>query len=122
MFAIIPAVLPQVKAGKLKALAVTGLKRSALAPEVPSVAELGYPQLESLAWIGLLAPAGLPQEIVSRLSTQSVRAMRAADTVDLLGKQGFDVVANTPAEFSTWIRAEQAKWSKVIRVSGATPD
>jgi tripartite-type tricarboxylate transporter receptor subunit TctC len=122
MFAIIPAVLPQVRAGKLKALAVTGLKRSALAPEVPGVAELGYPQLESLAWIGLLAPAGLPQEILNRVSSQTVRAMRAADTVDLLGKQGFDVVAGSPAEFSAWIRAEQAKWSKVIRASGATAD
>ncbi len=122
MFAIVPAVLPQVRAGKMKALAVTGLKRSPMAPEVPSVAELGYPQLESLAWIGLLAPAGLPQEILSRISTQTVRAMRAADTVDLLGKQGFDVVANSPNEFSAWIRAEQAKWSKVIRVSGAVAD
>mgnify|MGYP001609815184 CR=1 FL=1 len=122
MFAIIPAVLPQVKAGKLRPLAVTGLKRSAMAPEVPSVAELGYPQLESLAWIGLLAPAGLPQEILNRINAQTVRAMRAADTVDMLGKQGFDVAAGSPAEFSAWIRAEQAKWSKVIRVSGATAD
>ena len=70
MFAIIPAVLPQVRAGKLKALAVTGLKRSALAPNVPSVAELGYPQLESLAWIGLLAPAGTPAEVVNRLHAE----------------------------------------------------
>jgi tripartite-type tricarboxylate transporter receptor subunit TctC len=122
MFAIIPAVLPQVRAGKLKALAVTGLKRSALASDVPGVAELGYPQLESLAWIGLLAPAGLPQEILNRISSQTIRAMRAADTVELLGKQGFDVVAGSPAEFSAWIRAEQAKWSKVIRASGATAD
>jgi tripartite-type tricarboxylate transporter receptor subunit TctC len=122
MFAIIPAVLPQVRAGRLKALAVTGLKRSSLASEVPSVAELGYPQLESLAWIGLLAPAGLPQEILNRINTQTVSAMRAPDTLDLLGKQGFDVVASTPAEFSSWIRAEQAKWSKVIRASGATAD
>ncbi len=122
MFAIIPAVLPQVRAGKLKALAVTGLKRSNLAPEVPSVAELGYPQLESLAWIGLLAPAGLPQEILNRINTQSVSAMRAVDTLDVLGKQGFDVVAGTPPEFSAWIRAEQAKWSRVIRESGATAD
>ena len=122
MFAVIPAVLPQVRAGKMKALAVTGQKRSALAPEVPSVAELGYPQLESLAWIGLLAPAGLPQEILNRLNGQAIRAMRAPDTVELLGKQGFDVVANTPVEFAAWIRAEQAKWSKVIRASGATAD
>ena len=122
MFAIIPAVLPQVKAGKLKALAVTGLKRSALAPDVPSVAELGYPQLESLAWIGLLAPAGTPAEVVNRLYSEGAKAMRTPDTRDALGKQGFDVVANSPAEFSAWIRAEQAKWSRVIRASGAVAD
>ena len=122
MFAIIPAVLPQVKAGKLKALAVTGLKRSASAPDVPSVAELGYPQLESLAWIGLLAPAGTPGEVVGRLSAEAAKAMRSADTRDMLGKQGFDVVGNSPAEFSSWIRAEQAKWSKVIKASGAVAD
>ncbi len=122
MFAIIPAVLPQVKAGKLKALAVTGLKRSAMAPDVPSVAELGYPQLESLAWIGLLAPAATPPEVVSRLHAEAAKGMRAPDTRELLGKQGFDVVGNSPGEFSVWIRAEQAKWSKVIRASGAIAD
>ena len=122
MFAIIPAVLPQVKAGKLRALAVTGLIRSALAPEVPSVAELGYPQLESLAWIGLLAPAGLPQELLQRINTQTVRAMRMPETLESLGRQGFDVVAGSASEFSAWIRAEQAKWSKVIKASGATAD
>ncbi len=122
MFAIIPAVLPQVRAGRIKALAVTALKRSTLAPEVPSVAELGYPQLESLAWIGLLAPAGTPTEIVARLSAETVKGMQTLETRDLLGKQGFDVVANSPEEFARWIRAESGKWSKVIRTSGATPD
>jgi tripartite-type tricarboxylate transporter receptor subunit TctC len=122
MFAIIPAVLPQVKAGKLKALAVTGLKRSSMAPEIPSVAELGYPQLESLAWIGLLAPAGTPVDVVGRLHAESAKALRSPEARDSLGKQGFDVVAGTPAEFSGWIKSEQAKWSKVIRSSGATAD
>jgi len=120
MFAIVPAVLPHVRAGKMKALAVTGLKRSALAPDVPSVAELGYPQLESLAWIGLLAPAGTPADLVTRLNAETVKAMRAPQTRELLGRQGFDVIAGSPAEFSAWIRAEQAKWSKVIQASGAT--
>jgi len=122
MFAIIPAVLPHVRAGKLKALAVTGLRRNPMATDVPSVAELGYPQLESLAWIGLLAPAGTPPAVVSRLGAETVRAMRAPDIQDSLGKQGFDVVASTPAEFTSWIRSESAKWSKVIRASGATAD
>jgi tripartite-type tricarboxylate transporter receptor subunit TctC len=122
MFAIIPAVLPHVKAGKLKGLAVTGLKRAALAPDVPSVAELGYPQLESLAWIGLLAPAGTPQPVLQRLGAETVRAMKAPDTSEALGRQGFDVVASSAAEFAAWIRSEQVKWSKVIQASGATAE
>jgi tripartite-type tricarboxylate transporter receptor subunit TctC len=122
MFAIIPAVLPQVRAGRIKALAVTALKRSSLAPEVPSVAELGYPQLESLAWIGLLAPAGTPRDIVLRLNSEVVRGMQTPETRDFLAKQGFDVVANSPEEFARWIRIESDKWAKVIRASGAIPD
>jgi tripartite-type tricarboxylate transporter receptor subunit TctC len=122
MFAIIPAVLPQVRAGRMKALAVTGLKRSQLAPDVPSVGELGYPQLESLAWIGLLAPTGTPSAVIGRLSQETLKSMRTGEVRDSLGKQGFDVVASSPDEFTSWIRAEQAKWSKVIKVSGATAD
>jgi tripartite-type tricarboxylate transporter receptor subunit TctC len=122
MIAIIPAVLPQVRAGKLRGLAVTGLKRSEMAAEVPNVAELGYPQLESLAWIGLLATAGSPAEALQRLSAETVRAMRATETRETLGKQGFDVVGGSQADFSSWIKAESAKWSKVIKASGATPD
>jgi tripartite-type tricarboxylate transporter receptor subunit TctC len=122
MFAIIPAVLPHVKSGRMKALAVTALKRNAMVPDVPSVAELGYPQLESLAWIGLLAPAGVSNDIISALSGETVRGMQAAEARELLGKQGFDVVASSPQEFARWIRAESEKWSKVIRASGATAD
>jgi tripartite-type tricarboxylate transporter receptor subunit TctC len=122
MFAIIPGVLPHVKAGRMKALAVTALVRSPLAPDVPSVAELGLPQLESLAWIGLLAPAGTPPEILMRLSDETMRSMRAAEVRELLGRQGFDVVGSTPAAFERWIRAESGKWAAVIKASGATPD
>jgi tripartite-type tricarboxylate transporter receptor subunit TctC len=122
MFAIIPAVLPHVKAGKMKALAVTARNRNPMAPEVPSVAELGVPQLESLAWIGLLAPAATPAQIRERLSAEAGRAMRAAEVRELLGRQGFDVVASSAEEFSRWIRAESEKWAKVIRSSGATAD
>jgi tripartite-type tricarboxylate transporter receptor subunit TctC len=122
MFAIVPGVLPHVKTGKMKALAVTALKRSALAPDVPSVAELGFPQLESLAWIGLLTPAQTPPSVVGRLSVETIRAMRAPDVRDLLGKQGFDVVADMPDEFRRWIGAESAKWARVIRASGATAE
>ena len=122
MFAIVPGVLQHVKAGKMTALAVTALKRSALAPDVPSVAELGLPQLESLAWIGLGAPAGTPREIVERLAGEARKHLGAAEARELLGRQGFDVVAGTPEEFQRWIRAESEKWSRVIRSSGATAE
>jgi tripartite-type tricarboxylate transporter receptor subunit TctC len=122
MFAIIPAVLPHVKAGKMKALAVTARSRNQMAPDVPSVAELGFPQLESLAWIGLLAPAGTPAEIVLRLSAETVKGLQNPETREALGRQGFDVVASSPEDFSRWIRAESEKWAKVIRASGATAD
>jgi len=122
MFAIVPGVLPHVKAGKMTALAVTALERSGLAPEVPSVAELGLPQLESLAWIGLAAPAGLAADVVDRITSETARGMRRPEVRELLGRQGFDVVAGSPAEFSKWIQAESAKWTRVIRASGATAD
>ena len=122
MFAIVPGVLPHVKAGKMDGLAVTALKRSALAPDVPSVAELGVPQLESLAWIGLGAPAGLPRDVADRITSETVRGMQRPEVRELLGKQGFDVVAGSPQEFSRWIQAESAKWTRVIRASGATAD
>ena len=122
MFATIPAVLPQVRAGKLRALAVTAQRRSDAAPEVPSVAELGYRQLESLAWIGLLVPSGTPAAVVSRLSEATVGGMRSTEVQEALRRQGFDVVAGSPEEFSRWIRAESEKWARVIRESGATAD
>ena len=122
MFAIIPAVLAHVRAGKMKGVGVTGMKRSAAASDIPSVAELGFPQLESLAWNGLLAPAGTPPAVVSRLSAETVGAMRHPQTREALGRLGFDVVASSPEEFSRWIRAESEKWARVIRASGATAD
>jgi tripartite-type tricarboxylate transporter receptor subunit TctC len=122
MFAIVPAVLPQVRAGRMKALAVTALKRSPLAPEVPSVADLGLPQLESLAWIGLLAPAATPSGVLARLSGETTHTMRAGDVRELLGKQGFDVVAGSAVDFQRWIAGESAKWARVIKTSGATAD
>ena len=122
MFAIAPAVLAQVRAGKMKALAVTALQRNAMTPEVPSVAELGLPGLESLAWNGLLAPAGTPGDVIARLSAETVKGMRSAETREALGRLGFEVVASSPEEFSRWIRAESEKWARVIRTSGAKAD
>ncbi len=122
MFAIIPGMLPHIKAGKMTPLAVTALKRSELLPEVPSVSELGFPQLESLAWIGLLVPAKTPQDVVDRLSAEARKALGAQDSRKILTNAGFDVAGTTPAEFRAWQQAEIAKWGKVIRATGAKPD
>lgn len=122
MFAIIPGVLPHIKAGKMNALAVTALKRSDLLPDVPNVKELGYPQLESLAWIGLLAPAKTPAEIVERLHAEARRALDNAEARKVLTGGGFDVAGTSPAEFRAFQAAEIAKWGKVIRATGAKPD
>jgi tripartite-type tricarboxylate transporter receptor subunit TctC len=119
MFAIAPAVLPHVRSGKMKALAVTALQRSPLSPDVPSVAELGLPGLESLAWNGFVAPAGTPAEVVSRLGAEAAAGMRNPETREALARLGFEVVGSSPAEFARWIRAESEKWAKVIRASGA---
>lgn len=121
-FAIIPGVLPHIKAGKMNALAVTGLKRSDLLPEVPSVKELGFPQLESLAWIGLLAPAKTSPEIVARLSQEARKGLALPESRRILTNAGFDVAGTSPAEFRSWQQAEIAKWGKVIRATGAKPD
>jgi len=122
MFAIIPAVLPHIRAGKMAPLAVTALQRSPLAPEVPSVGELGLPQLESLAWNGLLAPTGTPPDVIARLSAETAKGMRDPQTREALARVGFDVVAGTPEELARWIRLESEKWARVIRASGATAD
>jgi tripartite-type tricarboxylate transporter receptor subunit TctC len=122
MFAIVPAVLPHIRAGKMAPLAVTALQRSPLAPDVPSVAELGLPQLESLAWNGLLAPTGTPPGVIARLSAETAKGMRDPQTREALARLGFDVVAGTPEELARWIRLESEKWARVIRASGATAD
>ena len=122
MFAIIPGMLPHIKAGKMTPLAVTALKRSALLPDVPSVQELGFPQLESLAWIGLLAPARTPTEIIDRLSSEARSALAAPDAVKILTNAGFDIAGTTPAQFRSWQQSEIAKWGNVIRTTGAKPD
>jgi len=122
MFAIIPGMLPHIKAGKMTPLAVTALKRSDLLPDVPNVKELGYPQLESLAWIGLLAPGKTPPEVLERLSADARKALGAPDARKILTNAGFDVAGSTAAEFRAWQQAEIAKWGKVIRATGAKPD
>lgn len=122
MFAIIPGVLPHIKSGKLTPLAVTALKRSDLLPDVPSVKELGYAQLESLAWIGMLAPAKTPPEVIERLYVEARKALEQPESRRILTNAGFDVAGTSPASFRAWQQSEIGKWGKVIRATGAKPD
>jgi len=116
----IPAVLPQVQAGRMRALAVTGTRRAGVLPGVPTVAESGFPGFEVGVWLGILAPAGTPAPIVAALNDAFVRALRAPDIVERLNGFDTEVVASTPAEFARFIRAERTRWAEVARRSGAS--
>ncbi len=117
--AIAAAVMPHINEGKLRGLASTGLSRIAIAPKLPSVVEIGLPEMESYAWIGMLAPTGTPADIIARLHDETVRLLQRADIRDALVRQGYEIMGNTPAEFAAFIRAETTKWTAVIRRTGA---
>lgn len=118
MFATMPAAMPHVKAGKLRPVAVTTAKRSQALPGLPTVAESGVAGYEAATWYGVLAPAGTPRRIVGRLHGEIVKILAAPETRERLGAQGFEPVGNTPVEFAAYIKAEIAKWAKVIRTAG----
>ena len=111
-----------VKAGRLRALASTGAARVGAMPELPTVAESGVPGFEVGAWYGVLAPLGTPRPIVSRLSGELARIVRAGDVRDLLRAQGADPVGSTPDEFAQHLRIEVDKWSKIVKASGMRVD
>ena len=122
MFDNTPNVLPHVKAGKLKAIAVSSKKRSSLAPDVPTVDEAGVPGYDVTVWFGILAPAGTPKEIVARLNTEMVKIMRTAEVTDRFNKAGVDVVASTPEYFSEFLKSEVARWAKVVQDANIKAD
>lgn len=122
MFDNTPNVLPHVKAGKLKAIAVSSKKRSALAPEVPTVDESGVPGYDVTVWFGILAPAGTPQEIVTRLNTEMVKIMRSPEVTDRFNKAGVDVVASSAEYFSDFLKSEVARWGKVVQDANIKAD
>lgn len=119
MFPNIPASLGHIRAGKLRALAVTSAKRSDLMPQLPTVSESGLKGYEATAWFGVFAPIGTPPDIIETLNAQIVKIIHAPDVKSLITEQGLDVVGNTPEQFTMYIRAEIDKWAKVIRESGA---
>jgi len=119
MFAIASGMLGNVREGKVRALAVTADRPFPLAPDIPTVVQAGFPNLESYAWIGMLAPAGTPDAVVQRLQQEVARILAMPDVNKSLVDQGYQVVGNTPAEFAAYIAQEQEKWGAVIRATGA---
>ena len=112
------AVLPQVNAGKLRALAVTGAKRSSIAPDIPTVAESGVPGYDVTSWYGLMAPAGTPADIIARLNSAAATALGRPEVKERFSTTDLEPGGSTPEQFGSFVRSEVAKWAKVIRESG----
>jgi tripartite-type tricarboxylate transporter receptor subunit TctC len=119
-FATISTALPHVRSGKLRALAVTSVKRSAVAPEYPTVAEAGVPGYEHASWVGLLAPARTPAAIVTKLNAESVKIVHAADVKAAFLRDGLEPVGDTPQQFAALVKQEVAKWKAVVKAAGIT--
>ena len=122
MFDNLASSLTQVRAGRVKALAVTTANRSSLAPELPTVAESGLAGFDISTWFGIFAPAGTPREAITRLHTEFTRALAAPDVREKMLNMGAEPVGNAPAEFAAFIRAEAGKYARVIKASGARVD
>ena len=116
-FATISTAIPHIRGGKLRALGVTTAKRSVAAPEYPTIAEAGVPGYEHASWVGMLAPAGVPQKVLSRLNGESAKAVQSQDIRALLLRDGLEAVGNSPLEFGQIIKTEIAKWHKVAKVA-----
>ncbi len=122
MFDNLPSALPQIKSGKLVALGVTSSQRSAVLPDVPTIAEAGVPGFEASSWFGLLAPAGTPPEIVNRIQQETAKALASPALKERLLAQGAIPSGMAPAEFGRFIAAEAKKWAQVVKASGAKID
>ena len=122
MFVDILSAMPHVRSGRLKALGVTGFRRSAAAPDIPTIAEQGLPQFNGSTWLGLVAPAGTPADIVARLSAETARALNVPETRDRLLAQGVEPVGSTPAQFAAHLDSEMQRYAAAIKASGAKVD
>ncbi len=122
LFSVPTALTPLIQAGKVRALAVSGLKRYPLMPEVPTIAESGLPKFEAIAWNGVLVPAGTARPIIDRLNREMDNALKAADVRKRLNDAGLEPVGGTPEELARLMRSESDKWAPVIKRTGATVD
>lgn len=122
MFTVGPAGLPQVKAGRIRGLAVSTARRSSFAPDLPTVAESGMPGFDVVAWNGVLAPAGTPKPVITKLHDAIIAAMREPDVRSRMAGLGFEPVGDTPEQFGEFLKADVARWAKVVKASGAHVD
>jgi tripartite-type tricarboxylate transporter receptor subunit TctC len=122
MFDNIPSSLPHIKAGKLRALATTGAKRDPALPDLPTIAESGVAGYESNVWFGLAAPAATPKEIVARLNAAAVQAAKAPEFVKRMTDLGYSIIAGTPEEMAAMNKADSARWTPIVKASGAKVD
>ena len=118
MFSQTSSALPHIKAGKLRAIGAASARRSAVMPDVPTVAEQGFPGFEATSWYALMVPAGTPQDVIARLHAETVKAVRAPDLKEKLAGLGAEAVGNSPAELAAQIQREGARWAEVIRKQG----
>jgi tripartite-type tricarboxylate transporter receptor subunit TctC len=114
-----PIAIPHVRAGRLKALGVTTAARSSQMPDVPTIAEAGVPGFEAIVWVGVLAPAGTPRDIVVRLNGEIVRLLRSPEVQASFAAAGVEPVPRSPEEFGAYVRSEFEKWRRVVQESGA---
>ncbi|HSQ02609.1 MAG TPA: tripartite tricarboxylate transporter substrate binding protein [Burkholderiales bacterium] len=122
LFTSVPAALSQIKAGRMRPLAVSTLRRSAALPQVPTIDESGVPGYDAASWYGLFAPAGTPNNVVTRVSSDTVKVMSAADIKEKFASDGFEPAGTTPQDFSKFLSAELVKWANAIRTAGIKPE
>jgi tripartite-type tricarboxylate transporter receptor subunit TctC len=122
IFDNMPSALPLVKAGEVKAIAVTSAARSPAAPNIPTIAESGLPGFEATSWFALYAPAGLPKDVQARINAETARVMALPDVKEKLSALGLEVATGTPEALAAFMQAETTKWAKVVKESGAKPD
>jgi tripartite-type tricarboxylate transporter receptor subunit TctC len=122
MFAVMQPLQAQIQAGKLRALAVTTAKRFPLLPDLPTIAESGYPGFEALAWNGVMVPAGTPKPVIARLNAEMNAILKQPDVVEKMHASGFDLIGGTPEDFGNLVKRETDTWSPVIRKLGLKVD
>jgi len=115
-------VIQHVKSGKLRGIAVTSAQRSPFTPDLPTISEAGVKGYEAGTWYGLLVPTGTPNEVISRLHAESVKALKRQDVKERLDATGLEPIGTTPEQFGAYIRSEVAKWAKVVKAAGVRAD